>query len=107
MKSLFGDEIPDAPPRRRACRRDYARPYVAGTGPSDMACRDCAYYVRLPYHGKVYFKCGKMIEYWTHGSKTDIRLKDPACRSFKQDSGDTDHLNTEKITKDESEASDE
>ena len=84
MKSLFGDEIPDDPPRQKVKRRDYARPYVINTGPVGMTCGDCAYYVRVKYHDGAYFKCGKMVERWTHGAKTDIRLKDSACRAFEQ-----------------------
>ena len=84
MRSLFGDEIPDTPPDRRRRRVDRAHPAPPGSGPEGKTCRQCAYSVRVPWHDYAYWKCGRMIERWTHGRDSDIRLKDAACKKFKE-----------------------
>lgn len=83
MKSLFGEEISDTPPDRRRTV-DRAHPAPPGSGPDGMTCGDCAYLVRVPYRDYRYIKCSRMIERWTHGRGSDIRLKDLACREFKE-----------------------
>lgn len=78
MKSMFGDDIPDVPSKRREDRAHAAKP---GTGPAGETCRHCLHRVTVEY-AKNYQKCGLMRAFWTGGGATDIRCKDPACRMF-------------------------
>ena len=54
-----------------------------GTGPKDMTCRDCAHVVALesPRGGR-FHKCGLNRKNWLRHARTDVFLKDPACRRF-------------------------
>jgi len=81
MKSLFGDEIHDVPAR---LRKDNAHAAPVGTGPQGKQCKDCAHSRRTGRPGSWYFKCWLMHNHWTRGPGSDIRLKDAACRYFKE-----------------------
>jgi hypothetical protein len=50
-----------------------------GTGPEGKTCHDCAF---LTYTGSEsrYPKCGKTK--YTHGDRTTIRTRTPACKHF-------------------------
>lgn len=85
MKSLFGDEIPDTPARRRV---DRAHPAPPGTGPEGMTCRECKHMRRVEWHDYAYHKCQLMEHVWSHGGATDIRCKDAACRMFELSKGE-------------------
>ena len=75
MKTLFGDI--------EFYKKTNAHADAPGTGPAGETCGTCGYYTRVEYHDKVYRKCGLMKLYWTHGSGTDIRAKDPACTRWR------------------------
>ena len=81
MKSFWGDEIPDRPPRHR---RDNAHPAAPGTGPIGLRCGTCAHCVRVTPGAKSFHKCLLMQHCWTHGPGTDIHpRKDAACKHWK------------------------
>lgn len=67
---------------RRSRPLDKAHPYPMGSGPPGQSCGTCAKRVAFEYHNKTYFKCHVLKASWTHGAATDIRCKDPACRSW-------------------------
>jgi hypothetical protein len=48
---------------------------ACGTGPKGETCGTCAHAVRC----RRYAKCGLNRPRWTHGIKTDIRLRTAAC----------------------------
>jgi len=55
-----------------------------GVGPPDQKCGSCVFHVRAFYHSRYYWKCWMQRRQWTHGLKTDIRKRDPACRLYEQ-----------------------
>jgi hypothetical protein len=63
-------------------KRDKAHPYRPGTGPAGQTCGSCQKCSAIDYHNKRYYKCHVLMKYWTHGPGTDIRKKDPACKSW-------------------------
>jgi hypothetical protein len=62
---------------------DYAHPAKPGTGPDGETCGTCAHCTKTGRR-RIYYKCGKIRPNWTHGSETDLRLKDQACMFFKK-----------------------
>jgi len=84
MQSLFGDEIPNAPARKRDDRAHAARP---GTGPAGMFCRDCLHRHTIKL-AKSYQKCALMRHCWSGGRATDILCKDAACKYFTPQNAD-------------------
>lgn len=64
---------------RSGTRRE-ARPthQLAANG---KTCGTCKHAAKISY-SKTFYKCALNREHWTHGSKTDIRLKDPACVKY-------------------------
>jgi hypothetical protein len=64
----------------RAGVRREARPthLLAGNG---KTCRTCRHALRISY-AKGFYKCNLVRDRWTHGTGTDIRLKDPACSFY-------------------------
>jgi len=54
----------------------------AGTGPAGQTCGTCSKLCRVHYHDKTYRKCHVLMKHWSHGGATDIRCKDPACKSW-------------------------
>ena len=84
-KDLFGIEHKGEPKKENPYKgRSRAHPYPPGSGPKGESCGTCARARCLPYHGKNYWKCWYMRHTWTHGLGTDIRLKDPACKLWKE-----------------------
>ena len=73
-------ELPEHVRRLPTKRGHVAAP---GTGPRDKTCRDCAHLVvvETPRGGRL-FKCGLNRLNWTHTARTDVLLKDAACRRF-------------------------
>jgi hypothetical protein len=67
-------------------KRGHAAP--PGTGPAGETCKSCRYYLRVPYHDKVWLKCKMSIHRWTHGAGSDIRASDPACRCWENGASD-------------------
>ncbi len=67
--------------RRLAPQRGHVSP--PETGPRDLTCRDCAHLVALqsPRGGRFY-KCGLNRQNWSQTGRTDVFLKDAACRRF-------------------------
>lgn len=55
---------------------------VDGKGPEGETCGSCAHLFRRGGCAKTYIKCGARP--MTHGSATDIRVKDPACVAWKE-----------------------
>ena len=53
-----------------------------GTGPAGRTCRSCAFLKFMAGAGR-YPKCGKTQ--YTHGDKTSIKTRTPACRLFEED----------------------
>lgn len=83
---LFGDLIPvnqiDSKPKTTRPNGYVSQP---GTGPEGETCRSCYHRVIVNYHNKNYQKCGLNEARWTHGRGSDILLRSPACRQWKQD----------------------
>lgn len=93
MRDLFGKDVPmpthsdpamTPKERNRLYRkaaslpRGYAMP--PGTGPDGETCGSCRHKAyNQPGAGR-FIKCGLMRAVWTHGPKTDIRAKAPACK---------------------------
>jgi len=63
-------------------KRDHSHPYACGTGPAGQTCGTCSKLCRVHYHDKTYRKCHVLMKHWSHGGATDIRRKDPACKSW-------------------------
>jgi hypothetical protein len=61
---------------------DKAHPYPPGSGPKGQFCSTCQKCVCRHFTRKRFYKCRVMMKTWTGGKGTDIRLKDPACRSW-------------------------
>ena len=77
MSELF--DVGERTPRSR--KRSRPTPEPIGSGPEGETCKTCRYATRVDYHDKRYYKCD-LIEQWTHGPGTDIRLKWPACAKW-------------------------
>ena len=77
MLSLFGDELPDAPPPKKTGQ---AKGYAAkpGTGPEGETCGTCKF-IRTKDMAKRYHKCWHNRHNWTSGPGSDIRVRSPAC----------------------------
>lgn len=54
-----------------------------GTGPAGETCATCKHAMRS-YGPKHYAKCELNRARWTHGIKTDIRLRTPACSKWEK-----------------------
>ena len=65
-------------------RKNLAHAAPVGSGEEGKRCRDCRYLRRVggKSMNRLFHKCGLMEGCWTHGSGSDIRCKDPACRFF-------------------------
>lgn len=75
------EEIRKARNKKYSQARGWAAP--PGTGPEGESCRTCAHsYVGNKSGKKNYWKCALVKA--TKGAGTDIRLKWPACRRWKQ-----------------------
>jgi hypothetical protein len=66
----------------RRTRPDRAHPYAPGSGPKGQTCGTCAKCVCRQFRHKRYYKCHVLMKTWTGGAATDIKLRDPACRSW-------------------------
>lgn len=77
MNSLFPELEPE--PHQTFPLKKRLTAGTCGKGPAGETCGSCAHLVRLPYHTRIYLKCGLMRHYWTHGAGTDIRARWPAC----------------------------
>lgn len=75
---LLGDPVRE--PIKGTVPSGYAR--LPGTGPTGKTCATCKHAVRA---GR-YAKCGANVAHWTHGVKSDIRLRTPACSLWEQSS---------------------
>jgi len=53
-------------------------PATPGTGPDGETCKTCKFKTRFQ-SGKVWYKCKKMYDHWSHGTGTDIKMGAPAC----------------------------
>ena len=63
-------------------QEDRAHPYPPGSGPAGQNCGTCAKLRESSGFRRKYFKCSVMKRFWTRGSGTDIRKKDPACLTW-------------------------
>ncbi len=72
---LFGQEVKLLP-------RTGGYAGTPGTGPTGQSCFNCAHYVRMHYHNKVYPKCELVKS--THGKGTDIKAHTAACSLFEE-----------------------
>jgi hypothetical protein len=85
MLDLFGEPITEAWPEPKGLKKKRSDPIptggvaLAGTGPSGETCGTCNHAMRKRLHKKNVYKCGCNVPHWTHGRKTDILLKTPAC----------------------------
>ncbi len=63
----------------------YENPMVVmlGKGPQLTRCKTCAHFLRVPYQGKEYLKCG--LRGVTHGAGTDHRANWLACAWYKSE----------------------
>jgi hypothetical protein len=77
--NLFGEQ--DEPKPAKQKRGGHAAP--PGTGTEGETCKTCAH---LGKNGQwsSYYKCKLMRQHWTFGPGTDVRLKDKACRFWKE-----------------------
>jgi hypothetical protein len=69
-------EIFARPPSQK---RDRAHPYPPGSGPAGQSCGTCIKCVKRQFANN-HYKCRVMMRFWADG--TDVRLKDPACKSW-------------------------
>lgn len=94
MNDLFGGALPtyttqdgrtvEAPKRGKhyvAPRGGADRP---GTGPAGETCGSCKHMVRTYTGSKHFPKCGLNRACWTHGAKTDIRVRWAACSKWEK-----------------------
>lgn len=77
---LFGNPISSPQPVINGKHKTRPNGYAAspGSGPKGERCNTCKHYARL-MRSKVYRKCLKVQDHWTHGPGTDIKAKSPAC----------------------------
>lgn len=102
IKDLFGNEIdPNKPLRipgmrmrgpkggkRYTIRRGYA--HAPGTGPAGKTCGDCEHHI-VKRMGRDYHKCEEFKRQggrWTGGPGSDILVRSPACKFFKEEKSD-------------------
>lgn len=72
------------PAQRKRLFGQYAKQgHVAppGTGPEGETCGTCKHLCHIQM-SRAYLKCELNRAAWTHGGKTDVRAKDPACRRW-------------------------
>ena len=72
-------ESEPVPRRGRMTWQQRAQGGEPGCGPKGRKCNDCAHAHRLKAGSKTFYKCLQNEANWTHGTKTDIRLRWPAC----------------------------
>ena len=53
-----------------------------GTGPAGETCGSCKHLERTGRSGKCFPKCALTRACWTHGPKTDIRIRWAACSKW-------------------------
>lgn len=73
-RDLFGDKV--KPLRKGPIAWGYAAP--PGTGPAGETCATCTHHV-IKRMAKNYHKCRLAKHLWTGGTKSDIRVRSPAC----------------------------
>jgi hypothetical protein len=79
---LFGDPVTTTSliDRKRSSKgKQWGYIMPPGTGPAGHTCGDCMHIVRT----RRYRKCGLAQARWTHGFKTDILARSPACSRWK------------------------
>lgn len=59
-------------------------PAAIGTGPKGETCGTCKHATRISF-GKTFYKCALAERGWTHGIKTDIKLRWPACGKWEKE----------------------
>ena len=83
--TTIGGQTVEAPKRGKhyvAPRGGADRP---GTGPKDETCGSCKHLVRVRTGaGKAFPKCGLNRAAWTHGGKTDVRVRWAACSKWER-----------------------
>ena len=90
---LFGDDVPTPTAGSTARPRvgpqggkHYVKPwgYFAppGTGPKGETCQTCRHCVACGHSSHRYLKCLRAQGKWTHGRKTDILARSPACSGW-------------------------
>lgn len=71
----------------KARGRNYVEPRGGadrpGTGPAGETCGSCKHLVRTG-RGKSYPKCGLNRACWTHGPRSDIRIRWDACSKWER-----------------------
>lgn len=58
-----------------------------GTGPEGETCGSCKHDVATGRTGKRFHKCALNRACWTHGAKSDIRTRWPACSKWEASDG--------------------
>lgn len=79
MRDMFGVEVSEAEALKISKRKTPATAGYAwqiGSGPKGETCKTCKHATRF---GR-YSKCSVVKARWSHGRKTDILLKAPACK---------------------------
>ena len=79
-KFLVGEQRYGA--RKPTVPKGYAAP--PGTGPQGETCKTCKHKAAPTQTARVYWKCRMMIDSWTGGPGTDIRMRSPACRHWEK-----------------------
>jgi hypothetical protein len=86
---LLGDPLvaPGAPPNRLVGRgrsgkgKQWGYIMPPGTGPAGETCGSCRHIAR----SRRFRKCGLARMKWTHGFKTDILARSPACSRWEKE----------------------
>jgi hypothetical protein len=74
---LFGDPV--RPPVKGPIPAGYGG--IPGTGPAGETCATCKHHYRKQM-ASVYHKCLLAKHLWTGGTKSDIRVRTPACNRW-------------------------
>lgn len=79
---LFGES--HAPEKKRTTPIPNGYAWTPGSGPDEKRCWDCVYAFKVCAAG-TYHKCKLTKDKHTRGRATDILLRSPACKFFKQE----------------------
>ena len=89
-KDLFGETITDIGKELgsresplKGVKLVTGYPATIGSGPDGETCQTCEFKVRFKM-SKVWYKCKKMYDHWSHGAGTDIKMGAPACSYFEK-----------------------
>jgi hypothetical protein len=91
VKDMFGNELTETEARdllKRKTPIPRGHYFTPGTGPAGETCGTCKHRVlrgNSEGRGRGHQKCGLNRANWTHGPRSDIRAKDPACKFWERE----------------------